>query len=114
MVYRSAIVVFINEKIIPVKMADIGFIHSTDGLVRIHTKDGRRFLISEVLDELELQLDPYRFFRANRQFLISRDVMIMAEHFFDRRLVLKLSMETPERIIVSKMKAPELVAWMQQ
>ncbi len=36
--------------------------------------------------------------------------MVMAEHFFNRRLVLKLDRETPEHIIVSKMKAPELIA----
>ncbi len=112
--FRSTLLVFINEKIIPVKITDIAFIHSAGGLVKVYAKDGRRYLISEVLDELEPQVNPYLFFRASRQFLINRDVIVMAEHFFNRRLVVKLSMETPERIIVSKMKAPELVAWMQR
>lgn len=112
--FKSTLLVFINEKIIPVKITDIAFIHSAGGLVKVYAKDGRRYLISEVLDELEPQVNPYLFFRASRQFLINRDVIVMAEHFFNRRLVVKLSMETPERIIVSKMKAPELVAWMQQ
>jgi two-component system, LytTR family, response regulator LytT len=40
--------------------------------------------------------------------------VVMAEHFFNRRLVLKLNVETPEQIIISKMKAPELMAWMQR
>ncbi|MBO9564375.1 MAG: LytTR family transcriptional regulator [Niastella sp.] len=113
-VFRNTLLVFINEKIIPVKISDIAFIHSAGGLVKVYAKDGRRYLISQVLDELEPQVNPYLFFRASRQFLINRDVIVMAEHFFNRRLVVKLSMETPERIIVSKMKAPELVAWMQR
>jgi two-component system response regulator LytT len=108
------LLVFSNEKIIPVKTADIVFIHSAGGNVKVYTKNKQSFLINEVLDDLEPQLDPYQFFRANRQYLVNRDAVVMAEHFFNRRLVLKLNVETPEQIIISKMKAPELMAWMQR
>lgn len=112
--YKSGILVFSNEKIIPVKTADIAFIHSAGGVVKVCTKNKQYYLINEVLDDLEPQLDPSRFFRANRQYLVNRDVVIMAEYFFNRRLVLKLNIETPEPVIISKMKAPELMAWMQR
>lgn len=112
--YKSGLLVFKNEKIIPLKTVDIAFVYSAAGIVKVSTKNNQTYLLTEVLDELEPQLDPYQFFRANRQFLINRDVMVMAEHFFNRRLVLKLDRETPENIIVSKMKAPELIAWMQR
>jgi two-component system response regulator LytT len=112
--YKSGLLVFSNEKIIPVKTTDIVFIHSAGGNVKVHTKNKQSFLINEVLDDLEPQLDPYQFFRANRQYLVNRDAVVMAEHFFNRRLVLKLNVETPEQIIISKMKAPELMAWMQR
>jgi Response regulator of the LytR/AlgR family len=112
--YKSSLLVFSNEKIIPVKTADIIFIHSSGGIVKVHTKNKQSFLVNEVLDDLEPQLDPYQFFRANRQYLVNRDAIVMAEHFFNRRLVLKLQIETPEPIIISKMKAPELMAWMQR
>jgi two-component system response regulator LytT len=112
--YKSGLLVFSNEKIIPVKTADIAFIHSAGGIVKVCTKNRQYFLINEVLDELEPQLDPIRFFRANRQYLVNRDVVLMAEYYFNRRLVLKLNIETPEPVIISKMKAPELMAWMQR
>lgn len=112
--YKSGLLVFSNEKIIPVRTIDIVFIHSVGGNVKVYTKNRQSFLINEVLDDLELQLDPYQFFRANRQYLVNRDAVLMAEHFFNRRLVLKLNVETPEQIIISKMKAPELMAWMQR
>lgn len=112
--YKSGLLVYKNEKIIPVKTVDIAFIYSAAGIVKVSTKNNQCYLLSEVLDELEPQMDPYQFFRANRQFLINRDVVVMAEHFFNRRLVLKLDRETPEQIIVSKMKAPELITWMQR
>lgn len=113
-VYKSGLLVFSNEKIIPVKTADIAFIHSAGGIVRVYTKNKQQFLVSEVLDELEPQLDSHRFFRANRQYLVNRDVVLMAEYFFNRRLILKLNIETPEQIVISKMKAPELMEWMQR
>jgi two-component system response regulator LytT len=112
--YKNGILVFSNEKIIPLKTAEIGFIHSAGGVVKVHTKSRHNYHLNEVLDELEPQLDPHQFFRANRQYLVNRDVILMAEHYFNRRLVLKLNIETPEPLIISKMKAPELMAWMQR
>jgi len=111
--YKQHLLVFKNEKIIPLKTVDIAFIYSAGGIVKAYTKQNQCYLIREVLDELEPQLDPFCFFRANRQFMINRDVTVLAEHYFNRRLVVKLTVETPESIIVSKMKTPELLAWME-
>lgn len=110
--YKSSLLVFKNEKIIPLPVKDIVFVHSAGGIVQAYTKRGEAFLIQEVLDELESMLDPYLFFRANRQFMINRAAVLMAEHFFNRRLIIKLNVETPERIIVSKVKASELLTWL--
>lgn len=112
--HKSGLLVFHNDRIIPVKTTDIAFIYSVGGTVKVYTHQGQCYQINEVLDELEPQLNPNQFFRANRQFLVNRDAVSMAEHFFNRRLVLKLKITTPEPVIISKMKAPELLTWMQQ
>ncbi|SFB92932.1 DNA-binding response regulator, LytR/AlgR family [Parapedobacter composti] len=111
--YKNSLLVYRNEKIIPLKTSEVAFIHSAGGTVSAYTKGGRCYIIREVLDDLAPLLDPYRFFKANRQFIINRDVLVMAEHYFNRRLVLKLSVEVPERVIVSKLKAPEFLKWME-
>ena len=111
--YKSSLLVFRNDKIIPVKTTDMAFIYSAGGTVTVCTRDLQTYLLKEVLDELEPQLDPQLFFRANRQFIINRHALVMAEHFFNRRLVVKLDVETPERIVVSKTKASALLAWME-
>ncbi|MGK9118088.1 MULTISPECIES: LytR/AlgR family response regulator transcription factor [Sphingobacteriaceae] len=110
--YKSSLLVFKNEKIIPISTKDIAFVYSVGGIVHAYTQRGETYLIQEVLDELESILDPSLFFRANRQFIINRAAVQMAEHFFNRRLIVKLSVETPERIIVSKVKASDLLAWL--
>lgn len=109
---KSSLLVYRNEKIIPLPTKDIAFVHSSGGVVNAHTLSRQVYQLQEVLDELEPVLDPECFFRANRQFLVNRDAISLAEHYFGRRLVLKLKIETPERIIVSKVRAPELLAWM--
>lgn len=111
--YKDSLLVFSKDKIIPVKTTDIAFIYSAGGTVTVCTRDRQAYLLKEALDELEPQLDPQLFFRANRQFIINRYALVMAEHFFSRRLVVKLEVETPERIVVSKVKAPALLAWME-
>lgn len=110
--YKANLLVFKNEKIIPVPVKDIAFIHSAGGVVKAYTKSNQAYFIQEVLDEMEPQLDPRRFFRANRQFIVNRDAVLMAEHYFNRRLILKLSIEVPEQIIISKVKSPELLNWL--
>lgn len=112
--FRSSLLVFKNEKIIPLQTKDIAFIHSVGGIVNAHTKTNQCYQIQEVLDQLEPLLDPYQFFRANRQFIINRNALVMVEHYFNRRLVAKLTVETPERVIISKVKSPELLAWMER
>src|SRR5690606_36087028 len=110
--YKQSLLVFKNEKVIPIKTVDIAFIHSEGGIVNAYTKMNQIYLIREVLDELEPLFDPHRFFRANRQFIVNRDVLVMAEHYFNRRMVVKLNIGTPERIIVSKVRVPLLMEWM--
>lgn len=111
--YKDSLLVFSKDKIIPVKTRDMAFIYSAGGTVTVCTRDRQSYQLKEALDELEPQLDPQLFFRANRQFIINRYALVMAEHFFGRRLVVRLDLETPERIVVSKVKAPALLAWME-
>ena len=42
-----------------------------DGVVRLCTLEGKYHTLNMTLEEVESQLDPQRFMRANRQFIIS-------------------------------------------
>jgi len=52
------------------------------------------------------------FFRANRQFIISRRAVKDIAVWFGSRLALNLSVDTPERIIISKARVPEFKQWL--
>jgi DNA-binding LytR/AlgR family response regulator len=52
------------------------------------------------------------FFRANRQFIVARKALKDIAVWFGSRLSLSLSLETPEKIIISKARVPEFKQWL--
>jgi len=108
---RSAILVFQNERIIPLPIADIAlfFIHNKMTLVLCF--DQQLFMISQSLDELE-QIAGDTFFRANRQYLVNRKAIKEASHYYARKLVLRLSLTFKDTITVSKDKYADFLQWL--
>ena len=62
--------------------------------------------------ELQALLPEADFFRANRQFIIARRAVKEIAVWFGSRLTLHLTVETPERIVISKARAPEFKEWL--
>ena len=62
--------------------------------------------------ELQALLPEADFFRANRQFIVARQAVKEIAVWFGSRLTLHLTVETPERIVISKARVPEFKAWL--
>ena len=73
--------------------------------------ESKTFYLSQTLDDLMSELDPKVFFRANRQFIISRRAVRDVSVWFGNKLAVNLSVETPEKIIVSKARVAEFKTW---
>jgi two-component system LytT family response regulator len=52
------------------------------------------------------------FYRANRQFLVSRKSIREIEYYFNGRLVIKLNPSPDEKVIISKARAGNFKDWM--
>lgn len=102
-----------KDKIIPVAMNEVAFFYTFSERVTLTTLDGRSFQIDKTLEALMQQLSAEDFFRANRQFIVSRAAVKDIAIWFGSRLALNLSVDTPERIIISKARVPELKQWLQ-
>jgi two-component system response regulator LytT len=111
--YKQSILVYFREKIIPVKISDIQFIYAVNGLVYIYLNQNQSYSTQHTVDQLETMLNPSQFFKANRQFIINRDIIQNVEHYFSRRLFVKTSCEVPEKIIVSRLKAHDFLEWIE-
>jgi two-component system, LytTR family, response regulator len=100
-----------GDKLMPLKADDIGYLYIDHGVVKVFTFDGKAYTMDNTLDELEGMLDPELFFRANRQFIISRKALKDIDFWFNSKLSVNLKVQTPEKIIVSKAKVTEFKNW---
>ena len=80
--------------------------------VTLTTLDGKTYPVDKTLETLSQQLDSVKFYRANRQFIVSRRAVKDIAVWFGSRLALNLTIETPERIIISKARVPEFKRWL--
>lgn len=107
------ILVRFKDKIIPVSVDDIAYFYTFSERVTLTTLDGRTYPVEKTLEALGQMLSGDKFFRANRQFIVSRQAVKDIAVWFGSRLALNLAIETPERIIISKARVPEFKQWLQ-
>ena len=110
-VYKSNFLIPNKDKFIPLSVNDIAYIYSENKMARIVTINNRNFYDNNSLDEMQRQLDPSMFFRANRQFIISHQAVKDISVWFDRKLSVNLTVAVPEKIIVSRARVSELKDW---
>lgn len=110
--YKKRIVIHFMSKLHSIKTEEIVYIFSKNKVSYFYTKDGQRYPSDYKMQDLEELLDPQYFFRANRQFIIHIDsVSSITKHRASR---VKLSVEPPisEMIVVSTVKTPLLLKWL--
>ncbi|UOE52539.1 LytTR family DNA-binding domain-containing protein [Mucilaginibacter sp. SMC90] len=112
--YKQSILVHFREKIIPVKTSEIKYVYVANGKVSLQQADGGSYAANYTIDQIEEWLNPKIFFRANRQFIINREIIQDLEHYFNRRLLIKTIGDTPEKIIVSRERSQEFLRWLEQ
>ena len=100
-----------REKIIPISHKDIAFCYTFNERVSIYGYNGERYPIEHTLESLQGILSDTDFFRANRQFIIARRAIKDISVWIGSRLMLNLTVEVPEKIIISKARVHEFKLW---
>jgi DNA-binding LytR/AlgR family response regulator len=101
----------VRDKIIPLRIEQVAFFYTVDEKVRAFDNDGNPYPMDKSLDKLSKILSDNDFFRANRQFIVSRNAIADITLWFGNRLSLNLKVKTPERIVISKDRVPEFKKW---
>ncbi|WP_109832499.1 LytR/AlgR family response regulator transcription factor [Reichenbachiella versicolor] len=110
--YKSRFLVKIGEKMLSVETKDIGSFHAKNGLVYLQTKQNKFYVIDHTLDEIIESLDPEKFFRANRQFIICYDCVTIVHKYGKGKLLVETSPIQEEQIIVSSERASVFKRWL--
>lgn len=110
--YTTSLLISVKDRLVPVSMDEVACIYSTERKTQLHLKDGRVLQYGKSLDSIILTLDPARFYRANKQYIVARDCVIDLVVWFDNRLLINMNIKVPEPLFVSKNKASEFKNWL--
>lgn len=110
--YKRHFLIPHKDRLIPVAVDDFAWFEIRSGVVRGITFDKKHWLLEESLDELAEIINPQTFYRANRQYLISRRAIKEIEYYFNGRFCLHLTPNPEEPVLVSKAKAGQFREWM--
>ena len=103
-----------REKTLIVKTEDIALFSLQNETVYLHTFEDKKYPLFKKLDFIASVCAPDQFFRINRQMLVNRKAVASFEPYFNRKIVLNLSVKTKEKPIVSRLKVTELKNWLEK
>jgi two-component system response regulator LytT len=109
---KKSFLVFKNNKYITIPTESIAFFYIRNEAPTIVTFDEQEYAISQPLDEVHQSLSAKQFFRLNRQYLISFKAVKEVEHFFARKLYVKLIVPTADKLLVGKDKVTIFLSWL--
>lgn len=111
---KTSFLVFHNQKYITVPTENIAFFNVRHNATCIMCFDKHEYVISQSLDQITSLVSDKQFFRVSRQYLVNFKAIKEVEHFFLRKLYVKLHIDTQEKILVNKEKASRFLSWMEE
>ncbi|MBX2894574.1 MAG: response regulator transcription factor [Cyclobacteriaceae bacterium] len=110
--YKERFVVKVGEHLKSIEVGVILFFFSLEKTTFAQTTDGRKHILDFTLDQLDGLLDPTRYFRINRKYIVRVDaIKDMISHTNSRiKLVLKTSDD--DDVIVARERVQEFKDWL--
>ncbi len=106
------IMVKIGTSIRVVEFDEAAYFYSKDKITFLHTFDDRRFPIDLSLDKLEKVLEPEKFFRINRQFIINLKAITEMHSYSKSRVKIDLTPTIQSDTIVSTERSASFKRWL--
>jgi DNA-binding LytR/AlgR family response regulator len=110
--YKTRWLLRIGEKLHPLPTEQIAYFCSFNGVVHLSAISGKTYLMDQNLEQIQGELNPAEFFRANRQFILHVKSIAQVERYHKGKLVVKLDPPTKEQVIISAEKAADFKAWL--
>lgn len=113
--YRKRFLVQSGNSMLPIAVNDVAYFRVHDSrYLLVVTKDKSQYLVSNKLELLEQRLDPEKFFRINRQFIIHIEAINEIKSSDNGKLRIELIYASKEELIVSKEKASSFKNWLER
>jgi DNA-binding LytR/AlgR family response regulator len=111
--FKNKFVIKVGEHIKIFTTEDIQCFYSIEKCTFLQNNSKRDYAIIYSLDQLEDLLDPARFFRINRKFIVSLPAITDIVSYSNSRLQVKLESNDSDELIVSREKVQEFKKWLE-
>ncbi|GAB1307659.1 LytTR family DNA-binding domain-containing protein [Urechidicola sp. KH5] len=109
--YKTTYLVHHRDELLPLKTDNIAYFYIDLGMVKAVSKENQTFILDKKLEDIEAELPPEIFFRANRQFILNKAAISNIKFYFNGKLIVNTKPPSKERIVVSKAKATLFKTW---
>ena len=115
-VRKEKFLIRLNDRIVPVRTADIAYFYSEDKNSFIVTRSGSSYVLDESLDALAGSLDPSEFFRISRSCIISESVIDSVSKLMGGRLRISVRRDIPSNtdFTVSRARVEGFLSWLEK
>ena len=110
--YKSRFVVRIGEHIKTIAIEDVAYFYSSEKSSFLRSISGRDYAIEYTLDQLEQELDPHKFFRVSRKFIIAMVHIKDIIAYSGNRLKIFAMGGDQEEVLVSREKVTDFKKWL--
>lgn len=110
--YKERLLVYKGGDMVSLPVNDILYFYKDGRNMLVTTSSGEAYCLSVTIQELESQLDPDKFFRLNRQYLVNIAALKKISPFFNSKLIVLLFHCSDRNIIVSKERAVLFKEWL--
>lgn len=111
-VHKSRFMVKVGEKIRTIMVEDILAFYSFEKTTYLHTNTHRNYIIDYPLEELEDMLDPGRFFKINRKYIVSIDACSQIIAWSNNRLKIDIEGIDDQKIVVARERVRDFKTWL--
>lgn len=109
--YKERFVIKVGEHLKSIEVADILYFYSLEKTTFAQTGD-RKHILDFTLDQLEGLLDPAKYFRINRKYIVSVSAIRDMVSHINSRLKLVLRSSDDDDIIVARERVQEFKDWL--
>ncbi len=111
-IYKTRFLISKADSFVIVPTEEIAYFYSEEKLSFIKTHNNMRYMLDESLDTIYDSLDPSKFFRINRQIIISINSIKAIHNYFNYKLKLDITSPTENlNTVISRLKVSEFKDW---
>lgn len=110
---KTSFLVFKNQKYTTIPTESVAYFYIHNEITHLVTFEKEQFQLSQPLGQVAEQVSGKQFFRINRQYLVSFKAIKEMEHYFQRKILVKLIIETPEKLLINKEKTHSFFSWLE-